>query len=99
MTDTGKQFVAATARIAMAEIGGEAVLLHLVSGQYFGLNDVGARVWQYIQEPRTLDEIVDEMRKHYGVSADVLTNDVQRFLGTLERAALVVTSDTISKAA
>ena len=37
------------------ELEGEAVILNLRSGIYFGLSAVGARIWQHIQEPRRVD--------------------------------------------
>jgi len=37
----------------------EAVILDLKSGVYYGLNDVGTRIWHLIQEPKTLNEIQD----------------------------------------
>ena len=32
------------------DLAGEAVILNLKSGQYFGLNEVGTRIWNLIQE-------------------------------------------------
>ena len=38
---------------------GEAVILDLRKGIYYGLNEVGAQVWALIQQPRTISEIHD----------------------------------------
>ena len=35
----------------------ESVILHLEEGMYYGLNSVGARIWELLQEPRTVREI------------------------------------------
>ena len=40
---------------ASCDLTGEAVILNLRSGQYFSLNDVGTRIWNLIQEPKTGD--------------------------------------------
>ena len=37
--------IARTRAQASCDLGGEAVLLNLESGQYYGLDPVGARIW------------------------------------------------------
>ncbi|MFK7848124.1 MAG: PqqD family protein, partial [Rhodothermales bacterium] len=36
----------------MADLEGEAVLLNIQSGRYFGLNEVGTSIWSLIKEPQ-----------------------------------------------
>ena len=43
------------------ELGDEAVILNLEDGAYYGLNEVAARVWKIVQEPRTVGEIRDAL--------------------------------------
>ena len=40
--------------VLFQEVGGEAVLLDLASESYFGLDDVGMRIWQLLQEQGSL---------------------------------------------
>ena len=40
----------------------ESVILQLEEGMYYGLNSVGARIWELVQEPRTVREIRDLLR-------------------------------------
>jgi hypothetical protein len=40
--------------VLFQEVGGEAVLLDLKSESYFGLDDVGMRIWQLLQEQGSL---------------------------------------------
>ena len=42
--------------VVFRQLDDEAVLLNLKTGIYFGLNDVGARVWQLIADKRVLSE-------------------------------------------
>jgi hypothetical protein len=39
------------------EVDGEAVILSLKSGQYYGLSAVGARIWALIQHPRSFSDL------------------------------------------
>jgi len=43
------------------DLGGEVVILGLAEGVYFGMNEVGAHVWQALQEPRTVADVVDSV--------------------------------------
>jgi len=46
--------------VVAREVGGEMVLLDLASGQYFGLDTVGGRIWELLSErPHTLGELCD----------------------------------------
>ena len=57
-------------------VGEEMVLLHLESGTYFGLDPVGARVWQLIQAGKSLRQACDAVIEEYDVSREVLEQDV-----------------------
>lgn len=54
----------------------EAVLLDLKSGKYFGLNEVGARIWQLVAESRPLDDILDTLHQEYATDRGVLARDL-----------------------
>ena len=52
------------------ELHDEAVILNLRSGTYYGLNSVGARVWNLIQQPRTIKQIRDTLLSEYNVEPE-----------------------------
>ena len=57
------------------QVGDETVILHLGSGTYFGLDPVGARIWQLMGEGKTLAEICQVMLDEYDVSREDLKRD------------------------
>jgi Coenzyme PQQ synthesis protein D (PqqD) len=57
-------------------VGEEMVLLHLESGIYFGLDAVGAHVWQLIQAGKSLRQACDALIEEYDVSREILEQDV-----------------------
>ena len=59
-----------------ANLDGEATILHLKKGFYYGLNEVGTRIWERIQEPRRVAEICDFIAVEYGISADRCREDL-----------------------
>jgi hypothetical protein len=58
------------------DLAGESVILSLKSAQYFGLNEVGARIWNLIQEPKTVGAILDAVLEEYDVAVDELERDL-----------------------
>jgi len=41
----------------MQQVEGDSVLLDIDSGEYFSLNEVGGRVWELCDGPRSIDSI------------------------------------------
>jgi hypothetical protein len=58
------------------KVGEEMVMLDLASGTYFGLDAVGMRLWQLLQEGKSLRQICDVMIEEFDVSREVLEQDV-----------------------
>ena len=72
-----------------SSIGGETVILGLNAGHYYGVGDVGARVWQLIQEPRRVAEIRDTIVAEYEVDPAVCEADLMKLLDQLAAARLI----------
>ena len=72
------------------ELAGETVLLNLESGVYYGLDAVGTRVWQLLQQGKTIDGVCEVMVEEYDVVIDVLRDDVSRLVSELRERGIVV---------
>jgi coenzyme PQQ synthesis protein D (PqqD) len=70
-------------------LDGEAVILNLKKGIYFGLNEVGTRVWQLIQEEKPLREIFETLKGEYEVAPEQLECDLLGIVGRLAAKGLV----------
>ena len=70
-------------------VGDETVLLDLASGTYFGLDPVGARIWQLIGEGKALADICTAVLDEYEVERVQLETDVLRLTGELLQRGLV----------
>ena len=71
------------------DFGAEQVILNLRDGVYFGLEDVGARLWALIQRPTTLADLVAKLSEEYDVEPARLERDVRELLDDLARRGLV----------
>jgi hypothetical protein len=70
-------------------VGDEVVVLDLATGTYFGLDPVGARIWELMGEGKTLDEICDWMLQEYEVTREELERDTLRLAEELKGQGLV----------
>jgi hypothetical protein len=70
-------------------VGDETVLLHFGAGTYFGLDGVGTRVWQLIEQPRTVGEIIDRIEEEYDVEREQCEAAILPFLEDLASNGLV----------
>ena len=71
----------------------ETVILNPVSGVYFGLDEVGARVWELIETPRTVTELCEAITQEYAVAAEQCKQDLIKLLRELAAAGLVEIED------
>jgi hypothetical protein len=79
----GFRTVQVPAEVLMRRLGDEAVLLHLGTETYFGLDEVGARFWQALVEKRSAEAAFEALRDLYDVDADDLQRDLTAFLNEL----------------
>jgi len=71
------------------EVDGENVILDLEEGVYYGLNPVGARIWEQIQEPARIGEVATAIAEEYDVSYEQCFDDVVSLLRDLEKENLI----------
>lgn len=67
---------------------GEVVILGLKDGMYFEVNEVGARIWQMIQEPRTVRSVIAALLDEYDVTSEQCEADVLSIAGEMIRRGL-----------
>lgn len=65
-------------------VGDETVILDLANGTYYGLDPVGARIWQLLAEGQPLVQVCEAMLAEY----DVTREDIERDVAALGQALL-----------
>lgn len=71
-------------------IAGETVILDLDAGLYFGLDPVGARIWELVAEGATLDAVAAQMVVEYDVARETVESDIDTLVTALLEKSLVV---------
>jgi hypothetical protein len=74
--------------VVFRALGGEAIVLSLDGGVYFGLDEVGTRIWQLL-ESHDLAGIAAALAGEYDVDRSVVEGDVVAFVETLMGKGLV----------
>ena len=86
--DAGARVVAARDQVS-CEVEGEAVILNLANGVYYGLNPAGAHVWLLLERPHTLAELRDALVAEFEVEPAVAVADLRVLLEELQARGLV----------
>jgi len=76
-----------------SNLDGEAAILNLKNGVYYGLDPVGARIWSLIQEPTTVAELRDAIVEEYEVEPDRCERDLLALLRDLAAEGLIEVRD------
>jgi hypothetical protein len=69
---------------------GEIVMLSLQRGEYFGLDKVGSRIWELIEQSITVDNIKKVLLNEYEVDVLTCEKDLIEFLEDLESKGLLI---------
>jgi len=81
--------VAIPATVLFRDLDGEAVLLATESGKYFGLNEVGTRLWSLLHLHGDVEAVCLALLAEYDVPEARLREDVAQFVGALADRGLV----------
>ncbi len=72
-----------------SQLGEEVVILGLDSNRYFGLDEVGATVWNLLKEPRSVTSIRNRLLEEYDVDPQVCQQDLIALLQELAEHQLI----------
>ena len=75
--------------VLFQDLGEETVLLNVATGKYHGLNGVGSRIWELIQDSKPMEMVLVTLLDEFEVSAVHLESDLSQFLGVLQSKGLI----------
>jgi hypothetical protein len=78
-----------TRNMVDAPVGDGAVILQLQNGQYYGLDEVGVRIWNLLKTPVTVGEIEAVLLAEYDGDPEECHREVVRLVSELMQEGLV----------
>jgi Coenzyme PQQ synthesis protein D (PqqD) len=89
MTTTGNSRISVPSDTLVNILGGESVLLSLKSQHYYGLDEVGTRMWNVITTAPSVEGAYQTLLEEYEVEPETLQQDLYDLLGKLAEQGLV----------
>lgn len=71
------------------DLGNEKVILSLNSDEYYSLKDVGARIWDWIETPKTAQEILTAILNAHAVEPERAERDLLAVLQDMADEGLI----------
>jgi hypothetical protein len=81
--------VVAVKDVLGCELQDEAIILDLKSGVYYGLDPMGARLWELIQEPILVRAVCEVILDEYDVTQEQCESDICSFFEEMAVNGLV----------
>ena len=77
------------ADVTSATVDDELMMMRLAANAYFGLDDIGTRIWALLEKPMTLGEVCRVLQSEYDVAPEQCEHDVLLFMADLADKELV----------
>ena len=72
------------------EIDDEIVMLNIKKGEYYNFNSVASFIWNHFSQPKSLDSLLELLKRQYQVSPDECERDTKLFIIELINKGLLV---------
>jgi len=90
--NTEDQYFRHADHVVSKRIDGRGVLLKLEDGYYFEVNEVGLDIWERCDGQHSVEKIMNQLSKKYGVSKNKISNDALDFINELSKRKLIKTT-------
>jgi hypothetical protein len=77
--------------VVFRDLSGEAVLLNLATGTYFGLNETGTRMWNLLREHGSTEKTLEAILNEYQIDRERAQSDLQGLVDQLRERGLIST--------
>jgi hypothetical protein len=73
----------------VSDMDGEKVMLSIKNGKYYNLGEVGGFIWECIQQPKSIANIIEEVIATYNVTSEQCEVDIIPFIEMLKEENLI----------
>ena len=71
-------------------IDNEVVMLSLKQGEYYGLDSVGTRIWELLENEQTFSQLIASLMEEFEVEEHLCRVDTMEYLETLYEKELLI---------
>jgi len=79
--------------VIAAEAGEDLVMVSLANGVYYGVSDVAREIWEAIEHPRMISDLIDDLATTYKIDRSKCEQETLAFLEDLLAERLVQVKD------
>ena len=85
-----QSIIARNEEITAANMDGEVVMMNIDTGNYYNLGRTGSVIWNLLEEPVSVESLIDKLTDIYQVGRTQCEEELQAFLTELSREGLVI---------
>ncbi|SFM70076.1 Coenzyme PQQ synthesis protein D (PqqD) [Chitinophaga sp. YR627] len=74
----------------VSRIGEEVVLMDIHNGQYIGLNAVGSAIWEKLEQPVAIHDVVNALMQEYAISMQLCEQETLLFLQKMMQHRMLI---------
>ena len=90
---TAETVISQIEEIVASDIDGETVMMSVENGKYYGLDDIGSRIWELIERPVKVSDLVNTLLERFDVDRETCEKDVLEFLNGLNEDKIAVVKE------
>jgi hypothetical protein len=75
--------------LLVSELGNEIVMMDIESGNYIGLNETGKAIWEMIEQPVKVDELIKQLLARYEISYEECSQDTLEYLNKMNEQKIL----------
>jgi len=83
--------VSRTKEVLASEMDGETIMMSIAGGSYYGMDNIGSRIWELLEEPIRVSDLCHRLMEEFDVEVDQCLADVMVFLNALGENKLIKT--------
>lgn len=81
--------------VIACEIKGDIVLMTISAGEFLQLNTTAAAIWELIESPRSIEQIVDGLTQRFEIDSETASVETRELIDRLKgHAAITVSTES-----
>lgn len=89
MSITMENIVSRNPDLLAVPMDGDLVMMSISEGHYFGINPVGVRIWEALENSQTVRQLCEIITNEFDVDKQTCESDVRNFIQKMLEAKVV----------